>query len=335
LSKTVINGKKKVAILLMSLGPDTASRVLKQFPEEDIENVSMEIANLRCVEKETRDEVLEEFVLLGQARQYVLEGGVDYARDILEKAVGHHKAVEIIKKLKEQIKIKPFTFVHKADPKQVVNLISREHPQTIALILSYLAPQQSATILAELPAEMQADIARRIALMERTSPEILKAVESVLREQMANVFQHDFTQAGGVDAVVNILNRIDRGSEKLILDKLERDDAELAELIRQRMFVFEDIISLDDAAIQRVVRETDSKDLAKALKGASDDVKGRVLRNISKRAGEMLNEELEYMGPVRLREVEEAQRRIVHVIRRLDEAGEIIIARGGEDAIVV
>lgn len=335
MSKTVINGKKKVAILLMSLGPDTASRVLKQFPEEDIENVSMEIANLRCVEKETRDEVLEEFVLLGQARQYVLEGGVDYARDILEKAVGHHKAVEIIKKLKEQIKIKPFTFVHKADPKQVVNLISREHPQTIALILSYLAPQQSATILAELPAEMQADIARRIALMERTSPEILKAVESVLREQMANVFQHDFTQAGGVDAVVNILNRIDRGSEKLILDKLERDDAELAELIRQRMFVFEDIISLDDAAIQRVVRETDSKDLAKALKGASDDVKGRVLRNISKRAGEMLNEELEYMGPVRLREVEEAQRRIVHVIRRLDEAGEIIIARGGEDAIVV
>lgn len=335
MSDAAINGKKKVAILLMILGPDMASRVLKQFPEEDIENVTMEIANLRRVEKETRDEVLDEFILLGKARQYVLDGGVEYARDILEKAVGHHKAVEIIKKLKEQIKIKPFTFVHKADPKQVVNLISREHPQTIALILSYLAPQQSAIILAELPAEMQADIARRIALMERTSPEILKTVEGVLREQMANVFQHDFTQAGGVEAVVNILNRIDRGSEKLILDKLEREDAELAELIRQRMFVFEDIITLDDASIQRVVREIDSKDLAKALKGASDDVKGRILKNISKRAGEMLNEELEYMGPVRLREVEEAQRKIVHVIRRLDEAGEIIIARGGEDTIVV
>lgn len=330
-----ITGKKKAAILLMALGPELSSKVLKQFTEQEIESITMEIANMSRVDKDTRDEVLEEFLLLSQAQQYVLEGGVDYARELLEKTLGYHKAVEIIKRLKEQVKVKPFTFVRHTDPKQLVNLISREHPQTIALILSYLDSQQAAMVLSELPEEMRADVARRIALMDRTSPEILKEVEGVLKDKLSSIFQQDFTQAGGIETVVDILNRVDRGTEKLILEELEKEDAELADEIRARMFIFEDIITLDDASIQRVIREVDSKDLAKALKGASEEVKERIFRNISKRAAEMLREDLEFMGPVRLREVEEAQQRIVGIIRRLDEAGEIIISRGGEDAIIV
>ncbi len=330
-----LSGKKKAAILLLSLGPELSSRILKQFTEQEIEAVTMEIANLSRVDKDLRDEVLNEFMLIGQAQRFMLEGGVDYARELLEKTVGRHKAVEIIKRLKEQVKVKPFTFVRHTDPKQLVNMISREHPQTIAMILSYLDSQQAAMVLSDLPGEMRADIARRVALMERTSPEILKEVERVLRDKLSAVFQQDFTQAGGLETVVNILNRVDRGTEKLILEDLEKEDAELADEIRQRMFIFEDIITLDDASIQRVVREVESKDLARALKGASEEVKDRIFRNISKRAAEMLQEDLEFMGPVRLREVEEAQQRIVAIIRRLDESGEIIISRGGEDAIVI
>ena len=328
------SGKRKVAVMLLAMGPELASRMLKQLSEQEIEAVTMEIANLNRVPQELRDEIAEEFLLISQAQRFMLEGGVDYAKEILEKTLGQHKAVEIMKRLKEQVKVKPFTFVRHADSKQLVNLISQEHPQTIALILSYLDPDQSASILSELPAEMRSDIARRIALMDRTSPEILKQVENVLRDKLSTIFQQDFTQAGGVDTVVDILNSADRGTEKLILEDLEKEDAELADEIRQRMFIFEDIISLDDASIQRVVREVDSKDLAKALKGSSEEVKERVYRNISKRAAEMLKEDLDFMGPVRLREVEEAQQRIVGIIRRLDEAGEIIISRGGEDAII-
>lgn len=328
-------GKKKAAILLLALGAEMSSHILKQFSEEEIEGVTMEIANMSRVDKEVRDEIMEEFLLLGQAQQFMLEGGVDYAKDLLEKTLGHHKATEIIKRLKEQVKVKPFTFVRHTDPKQLVNLISREHPQTIALILSYLDSQQSATVLSELPEEMRADISRRIALMDRTSPEILKEVEGVLREKLSSIFQQDFTQAGGIETIVDILNSVDRGSEKLILEELEKEDAELADEIRARMFIFEDIITLDDASIQRVVREVDSKDLAKALKGSSEEVKERLFRNVSKRAAEMLREDLDFMGPVRLREVEEAQQQIVGIIRRLDEAGEIILSRGGEDAIIV
>ena len=330
-----LSGKKKVAILLLALGPTLSAKLLKQFSEQEIENITMEIANLSRVEKELRDEVLEEFLLLNQAQQYMLEGGVDYAKQLLEETVGYHKAQEIMKRLKEQVKVKPFMFIRHADPKQLINIIGREHPQTIALILSYLDPGQAALVLAGLPQEMQADIARRIAIMERASPEVLKEVERVLKERMSTVFQQDFTSAGGIESVVDILNRADRGTEKLILEELEKEDAELADEIRQRMFIFEDIITLDDASIQRVLREVDSKDLAKALKGSSEEVKERILKNLSKRAAEMIREDMEFMGPVRLREVEETQQRIVEIIRRLDETGEIIISRGGEDAIII
>lgn len=335
MNKGELSGPKKAAIIMLSLGTEKSAKIMKQFSELEIENISMEIANLSRVSKELQEKVLEEFVLLGQAQQYMLKGGVDYARDLLEKTLGHHKAMEIIKRLKEQVKVKPFTFVRHTDPVQLVNLISGEHPQTIALILSYLDSQQSALVLSSLSPEMQADVARRVALMDRTSPDLLKDVENVLQEKLSTVFQQDFTQAGGVDTVVDILNNVDRGTEKLILEELEKEDAELADEIRQRMFIFEDIITLDDASIQRVIREIDSKDLAKAMKVTGEEVKERIFRNISKRATEMLREDLEYMGPIRLREVEEAQQRIVSVIRRLDEAGEIIISRGGEDAIIV
>ncbi len=330
-----LTGKKKIAIFLLAMGPETASRLLKMFPEQEIESITMEIANLNRVKKEVRDEVIDEFLLLAEVQQVMLEGGVGLARELLEKTLGHNKAVEIIKRLEEQVKVKPFHFVRHTETKQLVNMISGEHPQTIALILSYLDNQQAAMILSEMPMDVQADIARRVALMDRTSPEILKEVERVLREKVSSIFQQDFTQAGGIDTVVGILNSADRGTEKLILEELEKEDAELADEIRKRMFIFEDVITLDDASIQRVVREVDSKDLAKALKGASEEVKERIFRNISKRAAEMLREDLDFMGPVRLREVEEAQQRIVGIIRRLDEAGEIIISRGGEDAIIV
>jgi len=330
-----ISGLKKSAILLMALGPTLSAKILRHFSESDIEKISLEIANTTKIEVEAVEDVLEEFLLLNQAQRYLLDGGLEYAKKLLEQTLGEHKAGEIIKKLKEASQIRPFTFVRKADPKQLTNLIAQEHPQTIALILAYLDPAQASQVLSSLPDEQQADIARRIALMDRTSPEVLKVVEGVLKERLSSVVQQDFAVAGGIQALVDILNNADRSTEKLILEDLEKEDPKLADEIRKRMFIFEDINSLDNASIQRIIREVDSKDLALALKGASEEVRERIFRNVSKRAAEMLREDLEFMGPVRLREVEEAQQRIVAVIRRLDETGEIILARGGDDAIVV
>lgn len=330
-----LNGTQKAAVFLLSLGPALSSKVLKYFNETEIERISMEIANTTKVDSGTLEEVLDEFMVLTEAQRYILDGGMNYAKEVLEQTVGHSKASEILKRLKETSQIRPFTFMRQADPKQMVNLISQEHPQTIALILSYLLPEQASIVLSSLPEEQQTDIAKRIALMERTSPEILKEIESVLKEKLSSVVNQDFTSAGGVASVVDILNQADRGTEKSILEGLETEDPALAEEIRKRMFIFEDVISLDDPSIQRIIREVDSKELAMALKGASEEVKDRIMKNISKRAGEMLQEDLEFMGPVRLREVEEAQQKIVGIIRKLDEVGEIIISRGGDDAVVL
>lgn len=335
MARSKSNGLKKSAILLMALGPSVSAKILRHFNEADIERISLEIANTTKVEVNTIEEVLEEFLLLSQAQRYMLDGGLDYARNLLEQTLGAQKAVEIIKKLKEASQIKPFMFVRKADPKQLTNLIAQEHPQTIALILSYLDPLQSSQVLGGLPDEQQPEIARRIALMDRTSPEVLKEVEGVLQERLSSVVQQDFAAAGGIQSLVDILNNVDRGTEKLILEELEKDDPKLVDEIRKLMFIFEDVTALDNASIQRIIREVDQKDLALALKGSSDEVKERIFRNVSKRAAEMLKEDVELMGPVRLREVEEAQQRIVSVVRKLDETGEIIISRGGEDAIIV
>ena len=329
------NGLKKSAILLMALGPSVSAKILRNFNEADIERISLEIANTTKVEVNTIEEVLEEFLLLSQAQRYMLDGGLDYARNLLEQTLGNQKANEIIKKLKEASQIKPFMFVRKADPKQLTNLIGQEHPQTIALILAYLDPLQASQVLGSLPDEQQPEIARRIALMDRTSPEVLKEVEGVLQERLSSVVQQDFAAAGGIQSLVDILNNVDRGTEKLILEELEKDDPKLVDEIRKLMFIFEDVTALDNASIQRIIREVDQKDLALALKGSSEEVKERIFRNVSKRAAEMLKEDVDFMGPVRLREVEEAQQRIVSVVRKLDETGEIIISRGGEDAIIV
>ncbi len=329
-----LNGVQKVAVLLLSLGPTLSPKILKQFNEAEIERISMEIANTTKVDKAMADEVMEEFMVLTEAQRYILEGGIEFAKELLEHTVGNQKANDIIKRLKETSQIRPFTFMRQSDPKQLVNLISQEHPQTIALILSYLNSEQASLVLSSLPEAMQANIAKRIAIMERTSPDILKEIEGVLREKLSSVAHQDFTSAGGIPCVVEILNKVDRGTEKLILEQLEVDDPNLAEEIRKRMFIFEDVINLDDPSIQRIIREVETRDLAMAMKGSSEEVKERILKNLSKRAGEMLKEDLEFMGPLRLREVEEAQQKIVAVIRKLDEVGEIIISRGGEDAIV-
>lgn len=335
MAKGELTGLEKAAVLLISIGPELSAKLLRYLPETDIERITYQIANMPTVTAEMKAQVTEEFLQLYEAQQYLLQGGITYAREILEKSVGPAKANEIIRKLTESSKIRPFAMVRKADPRQMVNFIYNEHPQTIALILAYLEPDQASIVLSALPEDMQADIARRIALMERTSPEIVKQVEAVLESKLSSLFSQDFTNVGGIKTLVEILNRVDRATEKVILETMEKDDQELAEEIRKRLFVFEDIINLDDTSIRRILREVDTKDLALALKGSSQEVANRIYKNMSQRAGEMLREDIEFLGPIRLRDVEEAQQRIVQIIRRLDEAGEIVIARGGEDALII
>lgn len=329
-----LTGLQKTAILLIALGSDISAKILKQnFHDEDIEKISQQISMMDRVPKEVQRAVIDEFVQLVQAREYVATGGMKYAKEMLEKALGKDKAARILEKVALTIKKRPFSNLRKTDPKHLVNFIKDEHPQTIALILTYLHPEQAAMVLSSLPPETQGDIARRIALLDRVSPEIIKNVEEVLERKLSVVSPHDET-TGGLKSLVEILNRVDRSTEKTILEELEVKDPDLAENVRNNLFVFEDIVKLPDTSIQRVLREVDFKDLAKALKGSSEEVAEIIYRNISKRAADMLRDEIKYMGPVRLREVEESQQRIVQIIRQLDESGEIIIARGGEDAIL-
>ncbi|MBB5323676.1 flagellar motor switch protein FliG [Anoxybacillus tepidamans] len=333
--KGELTGKQKAAILLISLGPDVSASVYKHLSEEEIEKLTLEISNVRQVAAQEKEEVLEEFHQIALAQDYIAQGGIVYAKEVLEKALGTEKALNIINRLTSALMVRPFDFARKADPAQLLNFIQNEHPQTIALVLSYLEPTQAGQILSSLPQEMQADIARRIALMDRTSPEVINEVEQILERKLSATFVQDYTQTGGIEAVVEVLNGVDRSTERTILDALEIQDPELAEEIKKRMFVFEDIVTLDNRAIQRVIREVDNNDLMLALKVSSDEVKEVVFRNMSTRMAETFKEEMEFMGPVRLRDVEEAQSRIVAVIRRLEEAGEIVIARGGGDEIIV
>ncbi|EZP78037.1 flagellar motor switch protein G [Parageobacillus genomosp. 1] len=330
-----LTGRQKAAILLISLGPDVSASVYKHLSEEEIEKLTLEISNVRQVTTDEKEEVLEEFHQIALAQNYIAQGGIAYAKEVLEKALGPEKAMNIINRLTSALMVRPFDFARKADPMQILNFIQNEHPQTIALILSYLEPAQAGQILSALPQEMQADVARRIAIMDSTSPDIINEVEQILERRLSTTVVQDYTQAGGIGAVVEVLNQVDRSTERTILDALEIQDPELAEEIKKRMFVFEDIVTLDNRAIQRVIREVDNNDLMLALKVASDEVKEVVFRNMSTRMAETFKEEMQYMGPVRLRDVEEAQSRIVAVIRRLEEAGEIVIARGGGDDIIV
>ncbi|WP_407701291.1 flagellar motor switch protein FliG [Tumebacillus algifaecis] len=330
-----LTGRQKAAVLLVSLGPEIASKVFKHLREDEIEQLTLEIANVRKIEYEQKEDVLDEFHSIAQAQEYISQGGIEYAKDVLEKALGSQKAIDIINRLTASLQVRPFDFARKTDPNQILNFIQNEHPQTIALVLSYLDAQQAAMILSALPQERQADIARRIAIMDRTSPEVINQVERVLENKLSQMTLHDFSTGGGIDAIVQVLNGVDRATEKTILESLELQDPELAEEIKKRMFVFEDIVSIDNRSIQRVIRDVDTNDLALALKVSSEEVQEVIFRNMSKRMVETFKQDMEFMGPVRLRDVEEAQQRIVGIIRRLEESGEIVIARGGGDDIIV
>ncbi|PLR97277.1 flagellar motor switch protein FliG [Bacillus sp. T33-2] len=330
-----LTGKQKAAILLISLGPDVSASVYKHLSEEEIEKLTLEISGVKKVDSTSKEEILEEFHNIALAQDYIAQGGIGYAKTVLEKALGPDQAAVIINRLTSSLQVRPFDFARKADPAQILNFIQNEHPQTIALILSYLDSAQAGQILSELPQEMQADVARRIAVMDSTSPEIINEVEQILERKLSATVTQDYTQTGGIEAVVEVLNGVDRATERTILDALEIQDPELAEEIKKRMFVFEDIVTLDNRAIQRVIRDCENDDLKLALKVSSDEVKEIVFKNMSTRMAETFKDEMEYMGPVRLRDVEEAQTRIVTVIRRLEESGEIVVARGGGDDIIV
>ncbi len=331
-----LTGIQKAAIILISLGADLSSAVLKNnFSDEEIEKISSEISLMEDIPQEIQNSVIDEFSQLIQARDFLMRGGFDYAKDLLEKTVGQQKAMEILDKVSVNIQNVPFSSLRKTEAKHLLNFIKDEHPQTMALILTYLHPEQASIILASLPPELQADVSRRIAIIDRISPDVIKEIESVLEKKVSMIIPHHEQQAGGTKALVNILNRVDRSTEKTILEELEANDPELAGEVRNLMFVFEDIISLHDVAIQRVLREVDQKDLAKAMRGSNEEVAERIYKNMSKRAADMLREEIQFMGPVRLKDVEEAQQKIVQVIRRLDESGEIIVSRGGEDALIM
>ena len=332
---TSLSGVQKAAILLIVLGPERSAEIFKHLKEEEIEELTLEIANTRSVSPTVKDNVINEFYEVCLAQQYIAEGGINYAKELLEKAYGEEKALDVIGRLTASLQVKPFEFVRKTDASQLLNFIVDEHPQTIALVLSYLTTQQSAMIIAALPPDRQADVARRIAVMDRTSPDVIKEVEKVLETKLASLVNQDYTIIGGVDAVVDILNTVDRGTEKHIMETLEIEEPELADEIRKKMFVFEDILLLDSRAIQRVLREVDNNDLALALKGANEQVQNACLSNLSSRLANMLKDDMEIMGPVRMKDVEEAQQKIVNIIRKLEDSAEIVISRGGGDEIVV
>lgn len=330
-----LTGKQKAAILLISMGKETSSKIFNYLPDEEIEQLTIAIANIHKVDAKEKEEVLKEFHEMCIAQDFLAMGGITYAQDVLESALGKDRAKQIIQRLTTQLQVKPFDFARRIDPMQIYHFLQNEHPQTIALVLAHLDQQQSSMILSSLPGELQSDVARRIALLEQTSPEVIKEVEHILEQKLAATIRQDYSIVGGIDSIVSILNGVDRGTEKSILEQLGMKDNDLVEEIKKRMFVFEDIISLDRRAIQRVIQEVENQDLLLAMKAASPEVKKIIFENMSQRMVETFEEEMQYLGPVRVKDVEDAQGRIVSVIRRLEDSGEIVIARGANDGILL
>lgn len=329
-------GKTKAAMLLVCLGPEKSAKIFKHLKEDEIEALTLEIANLSTILPEVKESVLEEFYQVCIAQKFIVEGGIGYAKQLLEKTFGGDKANEIISKLTVSLQVRPFDFIRKDDIAQLINFIQNEHPQTIALILSYLKPAQAGEVLSSLPANKQADVARRIAIMDRTNPDIIKEVEIALEKKISTLMTAEYTDVGGIDAIVEILNSVDRNTEKNIMDTLEVEEIELSEEIKKKMFVFEDLLSLDNRSIQTILREDiEQRDIATALKGATDELQNLIFNNLSKRLAAMIKEDMEFMGPVRRTDVEEAQQKIVNVVRRLQETNQIVVARGGGDDIIV
>ena len=330
-----LTNQQKAAVLFIALGPEYSAKLFKHMDDDEIERVTLEIANQKQVSAETKAAVISEFYQMAMAKDYISTGGLEYAQNVLEKALGQEKAMDIINRLTTSLQVRPFDFLRKTDPSQLMNFIQNEHPQTIALIMAYLEPDQAATVLGSLPPDQQADVAKRIAVMDRTSPDVIREVERVLERKLSTLVTQDFTTAGGVKSVVEMLNRVDRTTEKSILENLEVDNPELAEEIKRLMFVFEDIVMLDDRSLQLVLRGVDNKDLSLALKATPKEVADKVYKNMSSRAADMLKEEIEFMGPVKIRDVEEAQQKIVNVIRTMEDKGEIVISRGKGDEMIV
>ena len=329
-------GKTKAAMLLVCLGPEKSAKIFKHLKEEEIETLTLEIASLNAILPEVKEDVLQEFYQVCIAQKYIVEGGIGYAKQLLEQSFGDDKANEIISKLTVSLQVRPFDFIKKDDITQVINFIQNEHPKTIELILSYLKPVQAAEVLSSLAPEKQADVAKRIATMDRTNPDVIREIEAALENKIATLMTGEFTDVGGIDAIVEILNSVDRNTERNIMDTLETEEVELSEEIKKKMFVFEDLLSLDNRSIQTVLREDiDQKDIATALKGASEDLQNLIFNNLSKRLAAMIKEDMEFMGPVRRTDVEEAQQKIVNVVRRLQETNQIVVARGGGDDIIV
>ena len=330
-----LSSQEKAAILFIALGPEYTAKLLQHLDDDEIERITLEIANHKQVSAEQKAAVISEFYQMAMAKDYISTGGLEYAQNVLEKALGSEKALDIINRLTTSLQVRPFDFLRKTDPSQLLTFIQNEHPQTIALIIAYLESDQAAIILGSLPAEFQADVARRVAIMDRTSPDVIREVERVLERKLSSLMTQDFTTAGGIKSIVEVLNRVDRTTEKSIIETLEVDNPELAEEIKRLMFVFEDIVMLDDRSLQMVLRDVDTKDLSLALKATPQEVADKVFKNMSKRAAEMLREEIEFMGPVKIRDVEEAQLKVVNVIRALEDKGEIVISRGQGDEMIV
>jgi flagellar motor switch protein FliG len=333
-TNTALTGKEKAAILLIALGKDYSAKIFRYLKDEEIEQLTLDITNVRRVDAETKVNVVQEFYEQCLAQNYISEGGIDYARDVLERAIGPEKAAALLSKLTSSLQVRPFDFARKADPNQILNFVQNEHPQTIALILSYLDSSMAAAILNKLTTEKQTQVVERIATMDRTSPEYVREIERILDKKLSSMGLDDMTVVGGIESIVEILNSADRSTERRVLEALEVENAALVDEIRRKMFVFEDIVKLDKRAIQRTLKEVENADLTIALKNATEEVKKVIFENMSKRLQEMIQEDMEYMGPVRVRDVEEAQQKIVNVIRRLQDAGEIIVSRGSEDEIV-
>ncbi|MDF2948230.1 MAG: fliG [Sedimentibacter sp.] len=335
MAETKLSGRQKAAAIIISLGADDASKIYKFFKEDEIEQLTYEISRLQHLNPQIMENTLKDFYDLCLTQKVITEGGFEYARNVLEKAFGAQTATSLLERVTKTLRSKSFDFLRKADYKNLLTIIQNEHPQTIALILSYARADQASAVIAELPKEKRIDVVERIAKMDRTSPEVIKYVEEELEKKFNSIVSVDFTEIGGVNYVADVMNNMDRGNEKYIFDELNKKDAKLADEIRMRMFVFEDIVTMDSMSIQRFLREVDSKDLVYAIKGSNKEVADVLFSNMSTKMGETIKSELEYTHNVRLRDVEEAQQRIVSVIRRLEEEGELVIAKSGKDDIIV
>ena len=331
-----LSGAQKAAVLLIQLGKENSAAVLKGLRESEVEEVLSEVARMQGVPAETVDKVFEEFQTLASARRYYAQGGMDFAREVLEATLGGDRAAELLDRMKASLVEMPFEFLRRADARQVLSFLQDEHPQTVALVLAHMRADQAAIVISGMPDDLQADVAHRVAVMETTSPDVVRRVEAILERKLSSVLQStDASAAGGLKPLVDIINHSDRATERLILEGLERRDPALAEEVRSQMFMFEDITTLDDRSVQLVLRSVDSKELATALKGVSQDVRGKIMANISERAAANLADEIDMLGAVRLSTVEESQAKIIATIRSLEESGQILLSRGDSDEYVV